>query len=368
MDKRKIRLYTGFPIGVIFVLSLVIFGCTAPSSVSERDVSGMAVTPTMTNTADMVSESDRETLLEEITATPMPTATPIPTPTPEIVNVEATEEVSEAESATQPVVATLAVIEAPESEGNHLPGIEYVDLPPPSQWQEWPVLPVVSEAAWQIYQQGILDGRNVNAVSVFGDCQSVSEVFWGVFDTSNYEWADEDTHLAQTVEWYHGSFGRDSVTTRSGTTAAAILWEQWIPWDDETCWFGETPLECEVRINNPTIVLISVGTHWELRNERYLRRILDQLIEMGILPVIATKADQREGKEGWVNQQMVEIAQEYQLPVWNFWLRMQDFENGGLIEGDPMMLTDEALAVRRLSGLEALHAIRLQLVNYQENN
>jgi hypothetical protein len=357
MDNKRIGLYTRIAIGAFVLLFLIPSACSFIQADNADDGNGQIILPTATITSITVEES----LLKE-------ESTPTATPTQVAQDSEVADEMEKEETLTQQIEATMEPTEVHENGGDQLPALEYVDLPAPSQWRDWPVLPIVSDTAWQIYQQGLQEGRNPHAVSVFGDCQSVPEVFWGEFDDTNYAWADEDRNLIQTVEWYRGSFDRESITARDGTTAAALLWEQWIPADDETCLYGESPLECEVRLNNPSIVFISVGTHWELRNERYLRKMLDQLIGMGILPVIATKADQREGSDGWVNEQMVAIAHEYQLPVWNFWATMQEFENGGLIEGDTMLLTDEALQVRRLSGLKALHTIRLQLAHYQEND
>lgn len=361
MDNYRLRVHPDIAFGAILLLTFMLSACSFAQTDRADDTLPEPSLPTATITADSVSETEGKSSAEEESS---PTVTPIPVTT----NIDSTDERGEEETPTDQEEAALDATEMPEYEGETLPQLSYDDLPPFAQWRDWPVLPIVSDTAWQIYRQGLLAGRNPQAVSVFGDCQSVPEVFWGEFDDINYAWADEERYLIQTVDWYRGSFDRESVTASDGTTAAAILWEQWIPADNETCLYGETPLYCEVRINNPSIVFISVGTHWELRNERYLRRMLDQLIEMGILPVIATKADQREGSESWVNEQMVEIAQEYQVPVWNFWAAMRDFENGGLIEGDTMLLTDEALQVRRLSGLKALHTIRLQLTRYQENH
>lgn len=357
---NTVRPHSGALFGAIFLLTFIMAACSFLHGDSQDGIDRQVISPTSTIVTDAVSTLTVDALAEE-------KPTPTTTPTAVMQNMDATEEIADTETTRQTETIVMPT-ETPEVVYESLLPLAYEDLPPFTQWYAWPALPIVSETAREIYQNGLQAGRNPHAVSVFGDCQSVPHVFWGEFDNINYEWADENRDLIQTVDWFRGSFRRNSVTARDGTTAAAILWEQWIPEDNESCEWGETPLQCEVRLNNPSIVFISVGTHWELRNERYLRKILDQLIEMGILPVIATKADQREGSDGWVNQQMVEIALEYQLPVWNFWATAQDIENGGLIEGDTMMLTDEALEVRRFSGLQALHTIRLQLIRYQENN
>lgn len=227
---------------------------------------------------------------------------------------------------------------------------------PPATWQEWPVLPEVSARAKDVYLLGQQLGRDPHAFSVFGDCQSLPDVFMGMYDDSNYQLPAEFKALQDTIEWYSGSFSRESVTLKKGTTVAAILWEGWVDDDNAQCEFGETPLECEIRLHNPSIVIINLGTHWELRNGLYLRKIIETLLEQGIVPIISTKADSREG-EGWVNEELVAIANEYEVPVWNFWLAAQETENGGMKMNDPMYLNDEGLEIHRLSGLQALDAV-----------
>ena len=238
--------------------------------------------------------------------------------------------------------------------------LSYDDLPPTTEWESWPELPILSEEAIAIYKRGIQSGTDPHAFSVFGDCQSLPDDFWGRYDDPEYVLPSELAQYTDVIDWYSGSFDRESVTVKKGTTAAAILWAGWLDGDDHPCEYGESPLECELRIHNPSIIIISLGTHWELRNGQYLRKMLDQLIDRGVLPIISSKADHREG-EAWVNEEMISIAYEYQLPVWNFWVSVQSLENQGMIENDPMYMNDAGLEMQRVSGLLALDSIWQQL-------
>ena len=128
-------------------------------------------------------------------------------------------------------------------------------------------------------------------------------------------------------------------------------------------------MDCELRLHNPSFVLIMVGTHWEgERNEYYLRIILDTLLERGVLPILSTKADNREGDYS-INLQAARLAAEYNIPLWNFWPVVKNLPNRGLYtkESDPHLgdvyLTEQALALRRLSALRVLHAIWSAVTN-----
>jgi hypothetical protein len=233
---------------------------------------------------------------------------------------------------------------------------------PPEQWQDWPVIPEIPDSAREIYQQGLEMGNDPRAFSVLGDCQSLPEIFLGVYDTRDYDLEEEFLYLEETIRYYRGSFGRSSPTVKNGATAGAILWEGWVESDDD-CQYGETPLECELRIHNPSIVLIHLGTHWETRNEKYVRKIIETLIELGVVPVLSTKGDNREG-DNRLNYEMTALAVEYDLPLWNFWGAVQGLENGGI---DPyneefkFYLTEEGLARQRISALQVLDALRKEL-------
>ena len=91
--------------------------------------------------------------------------------------------------------------------------------------------------------------------------------------------------------------------------------------------------------------------------------ILDRLIEAGVVPILATKADNRELDER-VNTAYARLAVEYNIPFWNFWAAVAQLPERGLYtrsdaeyQGD-LYLTEEARAIHRLSALQALDLVR----------
>ena len=65
-----------------------------------------------------------------------------------------------------------------------------------------------------------------------------------------------------------------------------------------------------------------------------------------------------------MNAQYAQLAVEYNLPFWNFWVAVDSLPNRGLYtrpdvtyQGD-LYLTDEAAAMQRLSALQVLDIVR----------
>ena len=237
----------------------------------------------------------------------------------------------------------------------------------PADWQTWPVLPIVPENARQIYLLGQSLGNDPHALSVFGDCQSEPAVFLGIYETDLQVVATLPLPLQQTVAWFSGSLNRPSPTSRGGATTGALLWMDWNAEYNQThygCSPNETPVQCELRIHKPSFVIIHVGSHYEARNEGYMRTILNQLIAAGVVPILGSKADDLEG-DNHVNAQYAALAVEYKIPFWNFWATLDDLPNHGLFPAPAdnrfpggLYLTDEAAAIQRLSALQVLDVVR----------
>ena len=223
------------------------------------------------------------------------------------------------------------------------------------------MIPVVDPSIRAIYEYGQTLGNDPHAFSIFGDCQSRPDAFLGVFETDQTALDNLSPELRETVLNFEGSFNRESSTAQDGTTPGALLWTQWHR-GDYGCTFAETPVECELRIHRPSFVLIQIGTHFESRNTEYLHKIITQLMDAGVVPILATKADNRE-LDDRINRDMALLASEYDLPLWNFWAALSDLPDRGLyvMEGRELQgaiyLNDEASLRHRMTGLEALNAV-----------
>lgn len=292
------------------------------------------------------------------TPTISPTDTPsrpIPTPNydaPTQSQVTATKEVSE----TQTVKSTVEPSQTADDSSD-----TSTETPISNEWMTSPILPEPSDTVKSIYEYGQTLGNNPNSFSIFGDCQARPDEFFGLYETDEVLVNSLTPELQETVNHFYGSFNRESPTAQDGTTPGALLWDQWHR-GEYGCTFAETPVDCELRIQNPSFVIIQIGSHFESRNTEYLRKIITQLIDNGVVPILATKADNRE-LDHRVNRDMYLLAQEFDLPLWNFWLAVDDLPNRGLytrsdrpLQGD-IYLTNEAQKIHRLTGLEALDIV-----------
>lgn len=233
----------------------------------------------------------------------------------------------------------------------------------PSTWKEWPIFPqYMPESMQEVYEYGLANGNDPHAFSILGDCHSLPEVFLGVYDTEPANVQSLDENLQETVAQFQGSFDRYSPTVVLGSTEGALLWAEWNENEEGYCLDNELPIDCEIRYHNPSIAFIRLGTHWETRNEDYLRILIEKLLENGTVPIITTKADNREQDER-INQNLINLAVEYDLPVWNFWASVQDLPDKGLSGEDNMYLSDEAYAIQRIDGLKVLDWAYRQLNN-----
>ena len=241
-------------------------------------------------------------------------------------------------------------------------------------WQLRPVYPLaVSDAMKAVYQRGLASGNNPDAFSKVGDCQNVTPYFLAPFaNASNYSlgvWSP----LQGTIDHFAGSFDRVSAAVDNGYNVASVLSPRWR--NKQLCDSGETPLECEERLNNPSIAIINMETWWQERPaseyEGYLSQIVEFELEQGVVPIVGTKADDLEGDNG-INQAIVRVADKYEIPLWNFWLAAQQATDGGVSEDgfhltfardfydDPARL-DSGWALRNLSALEAIDAVYREL-------
>jgi hypothetical protein len=237
-------------------------------------------------------------------------------------------------------------------------------------WMDLPIIPEISVRALEIYAEGIKMGNDPNSFSKVGDCQNVPSMFVSIFDHAGfYTLGEENAYLAETIEWYQGSFKHESEAVRRGFNAASVVSPVWA--DPEVCEIGEDPLGCELRIHNPSVAIVSLETWWAGNPdnyEKYVRQILETLIDNGVLPILATKADNLEG-DHHINTILAGLANEYQIPLWNFWLAVQPLPNHGLMEdefhltfapnefNDPLMM-ESAWPWRNLTALQMLHAVR----------
>jgi hypothetical protein len=222
-------------------------------------------------------------------------------------------------------------------------------------------VPTVSARAREIYQAGLAKGNDPRSYSTVGDCQSEPNVFLGIYDTNRYILGKEDLYLKETVDFYQGVFGRQSLAVRDGLSAPSALSATWAY--AGKCETNENPVQCELRTHKPAVMFINLGTNWRAdastdAYEKYLRQIVELVIANGTVPVLSTKADNVEGGNR-INQATARVAHDYDVPLWNFWVVAQYLPNKGLDKTrQDVYLTVEAWDARTYSALKVLDTLR----------
>jgi hypothetical protein len=242
----------------------------------------------------------------------------------------------------------------------------------PDNWRNWPVVPELSQKALQVYQQGLELGNNPHAFSKVGNCQSGTTWFLGMFDSKQYYRLGDYHDLQVTIDYFSQNYARTSVAVQAGWSIASVL--NPFPVDTGSCKKKETPLGCELRLNRPSLVVISVeplGPNFPAdKYDKYLRQIVEYTISQGTLPILATKADDLEGTHA-INRAIAQVASDYDMPLWTFWASVQDIPARGLQE-DGFHLTglsqflylDDPLTLstgwgrRNLTALQTLDMVR----------
>ena len=232
--------------------------------------------------------------------------------------------------------------------------------PLPEDWQDWPVVPEISEYSKLVYTTGLVTGNDPNSFSVIGDCQSLSWRFLGRIDWDSYSLPEGYGYLQNTVNQFAGDFSRDFITVRDSASVATMFSVLWA--DPQKCGSAETPLECEFRLNKPSIVIISLGTNWKSKSveefEYYLREIVQFSLDHNVLPIIATKVDSS-ASDFPLNKIMAQAAYDFDIPMWNFWAAVQQMPFRGMDPDDPwgIHILNSAFPVKRITALQSLQAV-----------
>jgi hypothetical protein len=352
----------------LIAIAVLLVGCTAKKATSPVSLASQTILPTATDLSH--AETPPATALpaqnKTPTNTPLPILARIPTGTD--APAKTTGPVTSPEPVSSPVIPT----SSPPPTETPLPP---TPRPSPSidEWMTAPITPTVSQAAREIYIQGQALNRDPHAFSKIGDCQSITTFFLASFEFPGQYRLGTYTDLQETIDWFPGSFTRESLAVKGGLNAAAML--STFRADPKNCHADENPMACEYRVHNPSIAIISLEEWWAGEPEKYemyMRKIIEYTIQQGIVPILATKADNLEGDNS-INQTLYNLAWEYDIPLWNFWAAVQPIPNHGLLE-DGFHLTQgsyfnfDALdhnrtgwMMRNLTALMALDVVRREL-------
>jgi LysM repeat protein len=201
----------------------------------------------------------------------------------------------------------------------------------------------VTEHSRQIFQLGQSLGNRANIFSKVGDSITVSSAFLNPIGTGQYYLHQYD-YLQPLIDYYsaswartHNSFANVSLAAKVGWSAQALNMAELA--DEDYCSEIETPLECEYRWVKPSIALIMLGTNDVPSTpvnsfESAMREIIETTIDHGIIPIISTippmHLPKAAGRVELLNGVIIDLAQEYDIPLWDYWAALQGLPDEGL--------------------------------------
>lgn len=198
-------------------------------------------------------------------------------------------------------------------------------------------IPIVGGAtgrARAIFLEGRAMGRNPNVLAKVGDCSTEHWFFlksfaWGDYDLGAY------TNLQPVISNFGESLAYDSLASHNGYNVNSVMNPDWA--DPNSCLADESPLDCEIRVNNPSVAVIMFGTSDLLSMSAYefdfyLRDIVRITAEQGVVPILSTFPGNLNfpGHTILYNQIVVKIAMDNDIPLINLWLALESLPNHGL--------------------------------------
>jgi len=187
----------------------------------------------------------------------------------------------------------------------------------------------------EIYARGQRLGRDPHAFSKLGDSLIANPYFLRVFDQQDpnlgpYVLGDY-AFLQPIIDYYRGSYDRYGVGIHVGLHAWSVFDPMWA--DKNWCQPNENLLDCEIRLNNPSVMLVLLGTNDDapqLTFETNYEKIVKHIIEQGIVPILYTKADRFEGEDNRNNEAIRKIAGKYHVPLLDFDILAETLPQRGL--------------------------------------
>jgi hypothetical protein len=235
-------------------------------------------------------------------------------------------------------------------------------------------LPV--EHTRQIYLRGVERGLQSNFLLSVGDCNSESHFYLRdlLDDTPPSEGVDvsyyENPEVQSTIEMYSESFDFKGQSVNSGLNSLSVMDPFWA--NPDVCPAGESPLSCDYRFTHPFAALIMFGANdinvlSTADYEMALRDIIEFTLDRDIIPILSTFTVRPVGDNAVYthgvrfNGVVIRLAQEYNIPLVNFWLAARDLSDNGIMM-DNAHLTIGGFNVRNQLTIEMIRALQRDVI------
>jgi hypothetical protein len=237
---------------------------------------------------------------------------------------------------------------------------------------ETPLLLIPEKHIRQIYARGQGRGLNEDFLLSVGDCNSESHWYLqSLLDDAppqgdgvdiNYY---QDISIQSTIDYYSDAFAFKGQAVNSGLNAMSVLDPFWA--NPNLCAPGASPLACDYQQTQPFASVIMFGANdIKVLNtagyELALREIIEFTLERDIVPILSTftvrpMSDGKFEQGTRFNGIVVHLADEYNIPLMNFWLAARDVDGYGILE-DNAHLTVPGFNIRNRLTLDMLNTLR----------
>lgn len=333
-----------------------------PEEVAQQATETLTTIPTNTEIS-----TETETSIPANTISPTETQTDLPTST--------------ITPTLRPIVPTDAPLITPFLE--HTESV-YADISYQDALElvnQTPLITFPTEHVRQIYNRGRFRGLRDDFLLSVGDCNSESGWYLesllddippeaGV-DASFYE----SEPIQSTISHFSDAFAFKGQSVNSGLNAASVLDPFWASAD--VCPFGASPLTCDYQLTDSFASLIMFGANdvnvlSTASYELAMREIIETTLDRDVIPILSTfTVRPLEGDTYAIgvrfNAVLIRLAEEYQIPLVNFWLATRELADNGILE-DNAHLTVAGFNIRNQLTVEVLTQIRTEIMMNEGNS
>lgn len=224
------------------------------------------------------------------------------------------------------------------------------------------------------FRLGQAKGNRPNVFMKVGDSVTDSQPFMLAYGQGGGYNLGDYGYLQDTINHFAGVSPREGVvnsfTNRSfsaitGATSASMLDGLWA---DPTFCSGQSPLMCEINLTRPSVGFVLFGTQdmrvlqpFEFRIN--LAQIVEAMMFNGVIPVLSTFHNNNTyyGEEALTfNNIIVDVANQYDVPLINLWKATQPLPDNGTNPADPVHLTQGIDNYYNFTGEENVYGVNMR--------
>jgi len=227
-------------------------------------------------------------------------------------------------------ISTLPTTDLPPAD---LDAIENDDL---RRLYATPTIPTLSDAMITVFERGQDDDNQADVVSKIGDSNTANPRYLEPLGQGQVE-LGAYRYLQPAVDYFGPGFDKADNATRVGLNTFSVFDPFWS--NPTRCEPDEYPLQCEFRVNKPALAVIMFGQNDTrvLNTEQWeeqMRRIIEETLAANVIPALVTfsSADNADVYQQTItfNLILLDLADEYEVPVINLWAAARALPNRGI--------------------------------------